>query len=274
MSAEPTLATEYSSGALSKDTPEEFTRLQLLEAWGDPDTQAVLTATGLEPSWRCLEIGAGAGSIARWLASQCTEGSVVAVDTDTRYLDGQQVDRLQWRTGDVRDLDYAPGSFDLIHSRCTFCHLVDREAVIDTAVGWLAPGGWLVLGDPLCLPAAVSIHPAIRRFFGALETAWQAQGTDMSWAQTLPSQLARAGLRDISVLTRPNCLGEKGPYGQLSIANIKQEGGYLVSHRLIEQADLDEVLALCQDPGFMDIRSMTIYAWGRKPVESGHVHQR
>jgi len=189
------------------------------------------------------------------------------VDTDTRYLDGQQVDRLEWHTGDVRELDYGPGSFDLIHSRLTFCHLADREAVVDTVVNWLAPGGWLVLGDPLCLPAAVSIHPPIRKFFGALETAWQAQGTDMSWAQTLPSQLARAGLRDISVLTRPNSLGEKGPYGQLAIANIKQEGSYLVSHQLIEQADLDAVLALCRDPGFMDIRSLTIYAWGRKPAD-------
>lgn len=264
MNPEVTLATDYASGALSKDTPEEFNRLQLLEAWGDPDTQAVLSATGLQPSWRCLEIGAGAGSIARWLAGRCTDGSVVAVDTDTRYLDGQQHDRLEWRTGDVRELDYGSGSFDLIHSRLTFCHLADREAVLDLVAGWLVPGGWLAIGDPLCLPAAGSIHPAIRRFFGALETAWRAQGTDMSWAQTLPSQLARAGLRDISVLTRPNSLGEKGPYGQLAIANIRQEGGYLVRHRLIEQADLDAVLELCRDPGFMDIRSITVYAWGRK----------
>ena len=267
MSPQSRLATEYASGALSKDAPGEFSRLQLLEAWGDPDTQAVLTATGLQPSWRCLEIGAGAGSIARWLASQCTDGSVVAVDTDTRYLHGQQHDRLEWRTGDVRKLDYGPGSFDLIHSRLTFCHLSDREAVVDMVANWLAPGGWLVIGDPLCLPAAVSIHPTIQRFFGALETAWRAQGTDMSWAQTLPSQLARAGLRDISVLTRPNSLGEQGPYGQLSVANIQQEGSYLLNHQLIEQADLDAVLALCQDPGFMDIRSITVYAWGRKPAD-------
>ncbi|HJQ00746.1 MAG TPA: methyltransferase domain-containing protein [Jatrophihabitans sp.] len=267
MSAELSLATDYASGALSKDTPEEFNRLQLLEAWGDPDTQGVLTDTGLSSGWRCLEIGAGAGSIARWLAGRCPDGTVVAVDADTRYLNEQQSDNLEWRAGDIRTMDFAASSFDLIHSRCTFCHLVERAALVDAAVGWLAPGGWLVIGDPLCLPAAASIHEPIRRFFGALELAWRAQGSDMSgWAQAIPAQLARAGLRDISVLTRANCLGEQGPYGQLSIANVKQEGGYLVDRGLLDQADVDAVLALCQDPGFMDIRSITVYASGRKPT--------
>jgi SAM-dependent methyltransferase len=265
MSAEPILATNYASGALSKDTPEEFERLRLLEAWGDPDTQSVLNTIGLNSTWRCLELGAGAGSIARWLAGQCRDGTVIAVDSDTRYLDGQRADNLEWRTGDIRSLEFPPGSFDLIHSRCTFCHLSERESVIAEAVRWLAPGGWLVIGDPLCLPAAVSIHEPIRRFFSALEAAWRAQGTDMTWAQTLPSQLARAGLRDVAVLTRPNCLGEQGPYGQLSIANIRQEGAYLVDRQLLTQRDVDAVLSLCEDPDFMDIRSMTIYAWGSKP---------
>ncbi|MFL6137079.1 MAG: class I SAM-dependent methyltransferase [Frankiaceae bacterium] len=265
MSREVTLATDYQSGALSKDRPEERERLRLLEAWGDPDTHAVLRRAGLHPAWRCLELGAGAGSVARWLAAECHSGSVVAVDSDTRYLRGQEQDNLEWRTADISTLDFPPGSFDLVHSRVTFCHLPDRDSVVAAAAGWLAPGGWLVIGDPLCMPAAGSVHEPIRRFFGALETAWRAQGSDMTWAQTLPSQLARVGLRDIGVLTRANCLGEKGPYGQLAVANIKQEGGYLVDRQLLDQHDVDAVLSLCEDPDFMDIRSITVYAWGRKP---------
>ncbi|MFL6129247.1 MAG: class I SAM-dependent methyltransferase [Mycobacteriales bacterium] len=258
------LATAYSEGALSKDSPGELERLRLLEAWGDPDTHAVLRTIGLDPSWRCLEIGAGAGSVARWLAAECRDGGVVAVDSDTRYLAGEAPGNLEVRTGEVGALDLPPGSFDLVHSRCTFCHLAERESVVAAAVRWLAPGGWLVIGDPLCLPAAGSVHEPVRRFFTALEAAWRAQGTDMSWAQTLPSQLARAGLRDVAVLTRANCLGEPGPYGRLSVANIRQEGGYLVDRGLLTGPDVDAVLALCRTPGFRDIRSVTVYAWGRK----------
>lgn len=281
------LATDYASGALSKDNPDEFERLRLLEAWGDPDTHTVMRTIGLRPAWRCLEIGAGAGSVARWLAGQCSAGSVIAVDIDTRYgasgdslggaagepaggsagepAGGSAPGNLEWRTADIGSIDFPAGSFELVHSRVTFCHLPEREAMVATAAGWLAPGGWLVIGDPMCMPAAGSVHQPIRRFFGALETAWRAQGSDMTtWAQTIPSQLARVGLRDIGVLTRANCLGEKGPYGRLAFANLRQEGAYLVQRGLLEQRDVDAVVTLCSEPGFTDIRSITVYAWGRK----------
>ena len=267
------LATDYASGALSKDNPDELERLRLLEAWGDPDTHTVMKTVGLRPTWRCLEIGAGAGSVARWLAGQCPDGGVVAVDIDTRYR-GDAASawpgppaaapaNLEWRTADISSLDFPAGSFDLIHSRVTFCHLSDREAMVATAADWLTPGGWLVIGDPMCMPAAGSVHEPIRRFFGALETAWRAQGSDMTrWAQTIPSQLARVGLRDIGVLTRANCLGEKGPYGRLAFANLRQEGAYLVDRGLLEQSDVDAVITLCSEPDFTYIRSFTVYAWG------------
>jgi SAM-dependent methyltransferase len=266
MSADATLGTDYESGALSKDRPGERERLRLLEEWGDPDTHRVLATVGLAPAWRCLELGAGAGSVARWLAAQCPDGTVLAVDSDVRYRRDDEPANLEWRRADIRTLDLPAGSFDLVHSRLTFCHLPNRDEVVASAARWLAPGGWLVVGDPLCMPAAGSAHPAVRRFFGALEEAWRAQGSDMTtWAQTLPSQLARVGLRDVGILVRTNCLGEIGPYGELAVANIRQEGGYLVDSGVLEQRDVDAVLALCQDPGFMDIRSITVYAWGRKP---------
>lgn len=265
---DPVLATDYASGALSKDTPEELDRLRLLEAWGDPDTHTVLTAAGLHRASRCLEIGAGAGSVARWMAGRCLDGRVVAVDSDTRHLSGRLPDNLERRTADVRSLEFPAGSFDLVHTRLTLCHIPEREAVLADAARWLAPGGSLAVGDAMCVPAALSIHVEVRRFFGALETAWRAQGSDMTgWAQTLPSQLARVGLRDATVLTRANCLGEEGPYGRLALANIRQEGAYLVDRGLLGPDDVAAVLELCGRPGFSDLRSVTVYAWGRAATD-------
>ena len=45
----------------------ELKRLRTLEAVFDPGTRACLLATGLRAGWRCLEVGAGAGSVATWL---------------------------------------------------------------------------------------------------------------------------------------------------------------------------------------------------------------
>ena len=58
------------TGLLSKDLPTEVDRLRLLEKVYDAGTIEVLEQVGIKPDWNCLEIGAGAGSIAYWLADR------------------------------------------------------------------------------------------------------------------------------------------------------------------------------------------------------------
>jgi cyclopropane fatty-acyl-phospholipid synthase-like methyltransferase len=48
----------------------ESQRLHFLEAGLDPVTVACFETIGVAPGWRCLEVGAGAGSMARWLAQR------------------------------------------------------------------------------------------------------------------------------------------------------------------------------------------------------------
>ena len=56
-------------------------RLQALEAVLDPGTVQQLGDRGVGLEWACLEVGAGAGSIARWLAEQVgPHGRVLATD--------------------------------------------------------------------------------------------------------------------------------------------------------------------------------------------------
>ena len=61
----------------------EQRRLDALARVLDPGTQRVLRERGLAPGWRCLEVGGGSGSVARWLASQVVPGgSVLSTDVD------------------------------------------------------------------------------------------------------------------------------------------------------------------------------------------------
>ena len=69
------------------DHDAERARLDLLEEAHDPITRRRLSTLGVKPGSRCLEVGAGGGSIARWLGEQVTpSGAVVAVDINTRFL--------------------------------------------------------------------------------------------------------------------------------------------------------------------------------------------
>ena len=74
-----------SKGIVSKDLPTERERLRLLEQDSDPQTIETLQGLPVDASWRCLDLGAGAGSIAYWLANRCRDGHVVAADIDPTH---------------------------------------------------------------------------------------------------------------------------------------------------------------------------------------------
>src|ERR1700722_2590446 len=66
---------------------DEGDRLRLLEAIADPRSIRLLGEFDIEPGWKCAELGAGAGSMAMWLADQVGDrGSVLAVDRDGTLL--------------------------------------------------------------------------------------------------------------------------------------------------------------------------------------------
>src|ERR671930_453838 len=65
----------------------EQERLALLEQVFDPFSTRNLDRLGAGPGWRCLEVGAGAGSIAMKLADRCGPRNVTATDLDTTALE-------------------------------------------------------------------------------------------------------------------------------------------------------------------------------------------
>lgn len=231
----------------------------------DAYTTGILRDLGITESWDCLELGAGAGSVAYWLAGQCPGGRVVAVDVDTRYLAPDRAPNLEVQQADITDRGYRPGSFDLIHARYLFCHLPGRDEVIARAAGWLKPGGWLVVADPYQLAPETSPFPLVRRLMAAYQRKYAAHGADLTWARGLPAVLARSGLTEVGFTGNLACMGNGARDRWRPL--ISQAGPAMVEDGLIDQADLDGFFALLDDPAFVDIPQVTIYAWGRRPAD-------
>jgi SAM-dependent methyltransferase len=101
-------------------------RLTLLEEWHDPASIARLRALGVTSGWRCLEAGAGAGSIARWLCKQVgPEGRVVAVDLEPGLLEElPHGENLEIHRVDLVRDPLPQGGFDLVHTRAV---LIPRQ---------------------------------------------------------------------------------------------------------------------------------------------------
>jgi hypothetical protein len=63
----------YRVATSNGDSPAERVRLEEIQRNVDAHTILVLEDLPLASSWNCLELGAGAGSIAYWLADRCLD---------------------------------------------------------------------------------------------------------------------------------------------------------------------------------------------------------
>src|SRR5882757_6137206 len=81
-----------------------------------PICSSMLEQIGVGEGWRCLDVGAGGGSISRWLRDRVgPDGRVVSVDLDTRFVEDEPgIEALQL---DILSDDLEQEAFDLVHCR-------------------------------------------------------------------------------------------------------------------------------------------------------------
>jgi hypothetical protein len=256
----------YDSGAFSHDVPTELARLRALEQAADPQTIAVLSSLGVGRDWVCAEVGAGAGSIARWLASSVPDGRVLATDLDTGWLvAGPGLEVLRH---DVVTQDLPADGYRLIHCRALLTHLPDREQIIERLVASLAPGGWLVVEDPCILPSLrPETAPAYRRLVRQSAAFMAAAvGTDLLWPPDCRSSMERAGLEQLSATSAPVAVERTGPGRDVFRSTFDQVVPSAVAHGFVDQGDVDAVRALLADPDFTHPYLDMVATWGRRPV--------
>jgi SAM-dependent methyltransferase len=173
----------------------EAERLRLLERIADPRTERLLTDAAIGPGWDCAELGAGGGSVARWMADQVgPTGSVLALDLDAALLD--QLRDVPHVTVQEADLAFSPlprESFDVVHTRNLLMHLPDRERILGELVAATKPGGVLVIEEADGFPVSAATDEIFRRTVEPLTRRWK-------WARTLPSFMAGLGFTDLDVV--------------------------------------------------------------------------
>lgn len=176
-------------------------RLVALEEGYDPGTVSRLENLGVSRGWTCLEAGAGAGSTTRWLSRRVgIEGHVVAADLDTSFLDLLDADNVEIRQVDLRSNSLPENGFDLIHTRFVLGHIPERVEILDSLVGALRPGGWLLLEemDIFAWGAIDSgLHPEIAL---AGIVSIEEHGFSPRWGREMPALLRDRGLVNISAV--------------------------------------------------------------------------
>jgi SAM-dependent methyltransferase len=196
-------ATGYLLQAGEDPGPERH-RLRLLERFRDPGSMRRLRALGVAAGWRCLEVGAGAGSIAAWLGRVVgPSGWVVTTDIDTRHLETLRAANVEVRAADLLGRPGDLGTFDMVHGRALLHHLPGyQNQAIARLVAALRPGGWLLLEEPHVLGAA-ELQPGP---LGQALAAWAwLSRADYTWARNLPSLLVTHGLVAVDTEASSTC---------------------------------------------------------------------
>ncbi|MEV5509711.1 SAM-dependent methyltransferase [Streptomyces orinoci] len=128
---------------------------------------ADLVADDLGPGRSLLDLGAGYGGAARYLARRfgcrITALNISRLQNERhRALNAEQgfAGLIEVVTGSFDDIPAADGQFDVVWSQEALCHSGDRALTLGEAVRVLAPGGRLVFTD---LMAAEGARPAALR---------------------------------------------------------------------------------------------------------------
>lgn len=247
-------------------------RLASLEARFDPGTLRHLEALGVSGGWRCLEVGAGAGSVARWLCRRVgSSGYVLATDLDTRFVERFGEPNLKIQQHDVVREPLPVAEFDLVHSRAVLAHIPERDEVLSKMAAALRPGGWLMCEDfdrmtaTLVSPDDPKARSLYLKVEGAIAAAMAARGHAYEFGRQLPAQLAALGLDEVSgegrvFLRRP---GADAATARLTAEQLQDE---MLATEAITEGEFDFYLELLEHPTFIAQTAMMIAAWGRRPA--------
>ncbi|MGV0815753.1 methyltransferase domain-containing protein [Mycolicibacterium boenickei] len=261
--------------AADYEQSQERERLRLLASIGDPRTIRTFDTIGVGPGWRCLEVGAGEGSVARWLGGRVgPTGHVVAVDLNPRFLDDLPALGIEVRRCDITCDEIEPAAYDLVHCRVLLVHMADPLAVLRRMTAALRPGGWLVVEEP-DYGAARSLtpdHPATTGFHSYLRARHEflvaAQVMDLQYGARLPSDFDELGLEatgsDIGSTVERGGSVKSG----FLVQSFAQLDDVMLAAGAVTESELADARRAMEDPAFA-YEAPTMYTlWGRKSVSA------
>ncbi|HEY3240912.1 MAG TPA: methyltransferase [Acidimicrobiia bacterium] len=245
----------------------ERDRLVLAESLLDPVSTRQLESIGVHDGMRCLEVGAGAGSMARWLTARAGPGGrVLATDIDTRFLDAGA--GYEIRHHDIVTDPPLPAEFDLAHARLVLQHVPDKDRAVANLAAAVVPGGWLLVEelDFTTSGAAGSLGArSFARVEGAMHRLLAASGFDPAFGRRLPSRFRAAGLVDVEGRGGLSVVRGGSPYAAWYRQSIDALRPRLLASGLTSEQEVARVCGLLDDPDFELVTPVLISTRGRRP---------
>jgi ubiquinone/menaquinone biosynthesis C-methylase UbiE len=270
---------EYINAHLEKETDQE--RLSGLELTWDSTTIRHMEMLGVSEGWKCLNVGAGFGSITRWLANQVgSQGKVVATDIRTE-LHHEMRENVEIRQHNILTDELENDYYDLVHCRALLEHLGEPEKALTNMVKALKPGGWILIEelDSLIYPSPDSNNPDSDLYY-----SWYNKGIPIfkrlgymkvGFGRNVRLLVENLGFQEVNsegIMT----IGRGGePIAKFQAMSYKSNWEF-IRNELIEEEkqlgeeiekDFDKIISLFENPSFYFVGIPLFCAWGRKPKQ-------
>ncbi|MER6479212.1 methyltransferase [Streptomyces filamentosus] len=269
MTAPPTPPQGY---VFDNDSPHSARHHASLEEALDPLTLGHLREAGVAPGMDCLEVGAGAGSVARGLLRLVGPGGTVTA-TDVKPGRIAPEPGLTVLAHDVVTDPLPEAGYDVVVARLVLQHLPERQAVLRRLVRALRPGGLLQVDEfdaghePCLLAPSPADARLYERFTAAKSALMRAGGGDPTWGRRAPAALREAGLTGLRI--RPHVLlrAPGTPALGLQLHHLDHlaprllDGGFTA-------AELDRLHAMMRDPEFAAATGVLYSVQGRRPLRT------
>ncbi|MFF8848345.1 methyltransferase domain-containing protein [Streptomyces sp. NPDC015127] len=224
----------------------------------DSLTTRRLERLSIQPGMRCLEVGAGSGSIATWLATRVSpSGSVLATDIAPRHI--KKAPNLEVMAHNIVTDPLPEAEFDVIHARLVLLHLPERRLVLNRLAKALRPGGWLQIEDydettygPLLLApnSDRQTHKSYAKYIAAKQRLLEEAGVELTWGRKIAHAMDEAGLTAIDAEPYVEQWRATSPGTALQIHNTIHLADRLTDAGAT-QKDLEDARRVMSDPGFL-----------------------
>jgi ubiquinone/menaquinone biosynthesis C-methylase UbiE len=222
--------------------------------WRTAENSAGYLLPWLTTGDRLLDVGVGPGTITVDFAARLAEGSVVGIDSApaavaaTETLAAQRgLSNLSLSIADVYDMEFADGSFDVVHAHQVLQHLGDPIGALGEMRRVCLPGGLIAARDADY--EAMTWHPqsaALTRWLELYRQVTRVNGGEPDAGRRLLSWARAAGFDQVTASASTWCFATPADLGwwcQTWADRMSQSdfGRQAVDHGLSDHTELAEL---------------------------------
>lgn len=241
----------------------------------EEETEILLDKIGIQPGWKCVDMGCGPIGILRPLSLRVGESghvlgldsNPVCVQTAQSFIEDNQIKNVEVIQGDLYENNLKPRSFNLSHIRFVFTHHGCDDELLKKMIQLTRPGGIIISQESdwatwNCYP----LNPAWEKIRNALIASFEMNGGDINAGRRTYKMFKEEGLDNIQVRTAILALpvGNIFRSGMNLMARSMREK--ILKANILNEIEFDDALDECDnllnDPNTIIVSYILCQVWG------------